>query len=131
MGDRADLVAAVSPVVTTLADLGVRYYVGGSVASSAHGVPRGSVDADIVADLDASHVAPFVRRLEAGTTVLAKLEWFRLGGEVSDRQWSDVVGVLRILRSRADLSYLRRWAAALSVQDLLERALDEARGDEA
>src|SRR5438034_1372122 len=45
--------------------LSVRYYLSGSVASSAHGVPRASLDADIVASLDAAHVDPLIARLEA------------------------------------------------------------------
>ena len=55
--------------------------------------------------------------------VLAKLERFRLGGEVSDRQWRDVLGVLKVQGERLDLVYLRRWAAALKIADLLEQAL--------
>jgi len=60
-------------------------------------------------------------------TVLAKLEWFRAGGETSERQWADVVGVLKTLAGRLDEAYLKRWAAALGVEDLLERALAESR----
>lgn len=59
-------------------------------------------------------------------TVLAKLDWFRKGGGVSERQWADVQGVLRTQREALDLAYLRRWAAELRVADLLERALAEA-----
>ncbi|HXT38379.1 MAG TPA: hypothetical protein VN837_22605 [Chloroflexota bacterium] len=59
-------------------------------------------------------------------TVLAKLEWYRLGGEVSDRQWGDIVGVLKVQHSAVDLAYLRQWARVLGVADLLERALEEA-----
>jgi hypothetical protein len=59
-------------------------------------------------------------------TVLAKLEWYRMGGEVSDRQWRDVLGVLRVQGNRLDRDYMIDMAATLGVVDLLERALDEA-----
>jgi hypothetical protein len=58
-------------------------------------------------------------------TILAKLEWYRMGGEVSDRQWRDILGVLKVQAGRLDLEYLRKWAANLSVADLLERALKD------
>lgn len=59
----------------------------------------------------------------AEDTILAKLEWFRLGDEVSDRQWRDVVGVIKVQGDRLDLTYLRQRAAELAVADLLEKAL--------
>ena len=62
----------------------------------------------------------------AEDTILAKLEWYRLGGSVSERQWRDVLGVLQVQAARLDLAYLRRWAATLGIADLLERALSEA-----
>jgi len=58
--------------------------------------------------------------------VLAKLEWYRRGGEVSERQWADVMGVLQASAGGLDLPYLRRGSAELGVGDLLERALTEA-----
>lgn len=188
-----DLLAALMPVLEALDALGVRCYVGGSVASSIHGVPRASIDADVVAELDADRVAPVAARLRAlyyldeermrdaverrlsfnvihlstmfkidvfvskgrpfdraafararvdalgeatdapkarvaspEDTVLAKLEWFRRGGEASERQWTDVVGLLRARSGRLDTAYLEKWAAALGVTDLLERAGREA-----
>lgn len=58
--------------------------------------------------------------------ILAKLEWYRMGGEVSERQWRDVLGVIAVQGERLDSTYLRHWAAELGVSDLLERALDES-----
>lgn len=185
-----DLLVALAPVLDALLRLGVRHYVGGSIASSAHGVPRASIDADVVAELLPAHAAPlaatlrgayyvpeqrlgeaiarrtsfnvihldtmvkvdvFVSRdrpfdrraldrvrpapLEGGgaipvsspeDTVLAKLEWFRRGGDVSERQWTDVIGLLRA-GGNLDEGYLREGARELDVADLLRRALDEVR----
>lgn len=61
--------------------------------------------------------------------VLQKLVWFRKGNEVSERQWSDIRGVIRVQGSRLDLAYLRQWAPRAGVADLLERALREAAED--
>jgi hypothetical protein len=193
----SDLVAAIRPVVEAFSALGVRHYLGGSVASSAHGIARASLDADIVAELGPEHVSPLIERLSAdyyipeerlrfaatsrsscnfihlatmfkidvfvsqrrpfdlqaagraqpqpldeasGTplffvasaedTVLAKLEWFRMGGETSERQWWDIVGVLRVA-NQTDRGYLRDWARVLQVEDLLDRALAGADRDPA
>lgn len=191
----SDIVAATLPVVRALERLGVPYYLGGSVASSLHGVARATVDADLVAALTLEHVDAFVgclgdayyvdadmvrdairrrasfnlvhletmlkvdvylpggaaydqesfRRRAADVlddalpdetrcyvatpedVVLHKLHWYRLGNEVSDRQWHDIVGVLKVQAGALDLAYLQRWAAELGVVDLLERALDAAR----
>ncbi len=186
-----DLVAALRPVAEAFDALGIRYFLGGSVASSAHGVARASLDADVVAELDPSTVDRLAHRLEgayyvpvdqmrtaaadrrsfnlihlatmfkidvfvskgrpfdrsaaerarrhaigersdcqffvasAEDTILAKLEWFQLGGETSERQWWDIVGVLRV-GAGTDRAYLRRWSAALGVSDLLDRAWIDA-----
>ena len=188
----SDLVAALRPVVEALDALRVRHYLAGSIASSAHGIARASLDADIVAELEPEHVEPLASRLRVAyyipmdrlrsavasrsscnfihlatmfkidvfvskgrrfdrraaerarpeaidegpdaarflvaspeDTVLAKLEWFRLGGEVSERQWWDIVGVLKVTRD-ADREYLRQQALDLGVADLLERAWADA-----
>ncbi len=189
----SDLLTALAPVVNALEALGVSYFVGGSVATSAYGVPRTSIDVDVVADLESQHVTPFVSRLEntyyvdagrvraavearrsfnlihlatmfkvdvfaskrrsfdrealsrarlvslddasdarpfrlasAEDAILAKLEWFRAGGEVSERQWADVVGVLRVASAEIDREYLARWATTLGLGDLMARALDDS-----
>ncbi|MBC8330932.1 MAG: hypothetical protein H8E28_03020 [Anaerolineae bacterium] len=179
-------------VTQTLERLGIRYAVGGSLASSLHGVMRSTLDVDIVADMRHEHIAPlvaalspefyaademikdaiehhssfnlihyetafkvdiFIRKerpfdqmqLERRTlsvivtdpeasiyvtspedTILAKLEWYRMGGEVSDRQWRDISGVLKTRAGELDLAYLRQTASMLNVADLLERALQES-----
>jgi hypothetical protein len=184
---------ALAPVTEALESLGVGYYVGGSVASSAHGVPRASLDVDLLAELLLEHVDAFSGLLEGAyyldadrirdavtrrrsfnlihletmfkvdvfvstgrpfdreaisrasneslgegegartfaiaspeDTVLVKLEWFRKGGEVSERQWTDVLGILKVLGPRLDGAYLDRWASSLAIMDLLERARGEA-----
>jgi hypothetical protein len=58
--------------------------------------------------------------------ILHKLEWFRIGGETSDRQWGDILGVLRVQGDRLDCAYLNHWAADLGVSDLLAKARAEA-----
>jgi hypothetical protein len=188
-----DVLAALEPVVDVLEALGVRYRVGGSVASSALGVPRSTLDVDVACELRLAHVDAFASRLVDAyyldadmirdaiarqscfnlihlatmlkvdlfvrrdrsfedaaferyvrrpldlapgarefdlTTpediVLHKLEWFRAGGGVSERQWRDALGVLAVQRGALDHEYLQRWADALGVSDLLARALIES-----
>jgi hypothetical protein len=192
----SDLLMALAPVVEVLQDIGVRHFVGGSLASSAHGMARASLDVDVIAELEGPHAqvlaerlheayyldlsriesairsrrsfnlihlatmfkidvfvargrpfdvmalqrampetlgdepgAPVVPIATAEDIVLAKLEWFDAGGRTSERQWTDVVGVLKLRQSDIDPAYLRRWAAALGVEALLEQALAEAAGD--
>jgi hypothetical protein len=187
----AALTAALRPVIEAFAALGVRHFVGGSVASSAHGVARASLDVDVVAELEPSHVSRLVAALRdayyvdearvrkavaarrsfnlihlatmfkvdvfvsrqrpfdesslararreplgqspnelpaplasAEDVLLAKLEWYRRGGEASERQWEDVRGLLRVGKGTLDVVYLRHWASLLGVADLLDRALN-------
>ncbi len=56
-------------------------------------------------------------------TILSKLERYRMGGEMSERQWRDILGVLKTRAGELDLAYLQKWASELKVVDLLERAL--------
>jgi hypothetical protein len=72
-------------------------------------------------------------RLGSGQTVyvhppedilLQKLRWYRLGGEQSDRQWRDILGIVRVQGPRLDRGYLEANAPVLEVSDLLLRALD-------
>ncbi|MBV9385334.1 MAG: hypothetical protein JOZ78_02785 [Chroococcidiopsidaceae cyanobacterium CP_BM_ER_R8_30] len=186
--------------------LGIPYLIGGSVASSILGEPRATLDVDIVADLQLSHVQPLVsvmtgeffidemmvveaiehkssfnvihldtmqkvdifilsdqplaqsemqRRQQlvinqrsAGAAsgsapvsaqnperliwlsspediILQKLLWYRLGHQVSDRQWRDVLGVLKV-QATLDFGYLAQWSETLGLENLMAQALREA-----
>jgi hypothetical protein len=59
--------------------------------------------------------------------LLAKLRWYREGGEVSDRQWYDITGIVAA-GPALDMAYARSWAARLGVDDLLTKALADAEG---
>ena len=181
-------------IAEVLDDLEVRWFLGGSLASSIHGIPRATLDADIVADLRAPLVSAFLRalgkdwymeeqsvrdairnrscfnlihlgsamkvdifvpklrRFEGGQfsralripvaegstikipvcsaedIVLAKLEWYRAGGELSDRQWGDILSVLRVNAKNLDFEGMRERAIELAVSDLLASALTQVGG---
>ncbi|MGC9468257.1 MAG: hypothetical protein ACP5HS_06685 [Anaerolineae bacterium] len=66
----------------------------------------------------------------AEDTILAKLEWYHRGECVSERQWRDVIGVIKVQGERLDTTYLRHWAASLGIAELLEQALAEAGTDQ-
>ncbi len=188
-----DDVAAIVPFTKALRELGNEYYIGGSVASSTHGISRSTADIDLIATVHPEHVAQLVNLLQDAyyidesmireaiqqqqsfnvihletmykldvfapknrkfdqtawsrrvlarpfedhqeqypvaspeDTILTKLEWYRAGGETSQRQWRDVVGVMQVQLHQLDQAYLERWAAELGVSDLLQRAWTEAR----
>lgn len=61
--------------------------------------------------------------ISAEDTILAKLRWYRAGGEVSDRQWRDIAGIVAASDGHLDHAYLERWARQLGLLDLYERLL--------
>lgn len=192
--EQSDILAALTPLVLELDRLGIPYRVGGSVASSAYGAARSTIDADLVADLHAPdthalveairdsyyidegavldaiarkssfnvvHLASMlkvdvfvlktgaydqqafvrVRRdtLEEGAgtefnlvtpedLILNKLDWYRQGGGISERQWRDVIGVLKVQAGALDMEYLQHWAAELGLVELVEQVLSESGG---
>lgn len=70
--------------------------------------------------------APSAFVSSAEDTVLQKLRWFQKGGGVSERQWDDVLGVLKVQAGALDYTYLRQWAAELGVTELLRQAMVDA-----
>ena len=59
-------------------------------------------------------------------TILQKLRWYDLGQGVSDRQWRDVLGIIKVQGERLDVAYLRNMARAAGLLGLVERAFEEA-----
>ena len=175
-------------VAEQLQRLDIRYYVGGSLASSYYGIPRATQDIDIIAAVKTAQVTPLVRAFEQGfyvdegmiresirnqssfnmihletmfkvdvfvwknepfsveemarrkawripdqsdrqlyfasaeDTILQKLNWYRLGGETSERQWHDIIGVIKVQSENLDRQYLNKWAKSLGLSDLLAKA---------
>lgn len=58
--------------------------------------------------------------------ILHKLRWFLMGGLVSEKQWKDILGVLKVQQKNLDYDYLRRWAIVMGLAELLDKALHEA-----
>ncbi len=187
-----ELFPALVPVVSTFDKIGIPYYIGGSISSSIHGIPRTTMDIDIIADIKKEHVEALYLSLEPGyyidkdmireairhhssfniihfdsmmkidifvlkerefdreafkrkkldvqdiggsrfeyfisspeDIILSKLEWFKMGGEVSERQWRDIIGVLKVQENNLDMEYLQKWINGLHLSDLWKRLLEE------
>ncbi len=171
--------------------LNIPYLVGGSLASSLHGVPRATQDVDLVADIKIFQIPMLVAALESAfyadaemmreaiqrrasfnlihlatmlkidvfipkndplsqtemarrqpyrmddrpeirlflasveDTIARKLQWFRLGGETSERQWRDMLGVIEVQQKHLEFDYLSDAAEQCGVTDLLQRAFRE------
>ena len=58
--------------------------------------------------------------------IISKLEWYKIGGKVSERQWLDVIGVLKIQRDSLDKEYLESWTKKLGLFELLRNAFNDA-----
>jgi hypothetical protein len=54
------------------------------------------------------------------------MQWYREGGESSDRQWNDILAVIKVQSFNLDLDYLEKWASELEIKDLKDKALDES-----
>jgi hypothetical protein len=118
-----DPIAIALLVARALDSLGIIHTIGGSIASSIAGEPRSTIDIDVVAALQESDVAALVHPPE--DILFQKLRWYRKGGETSDRQWRDILGIIRVQAQRLDRDCLRVNAPVLGVEDLLGRALSQ------
>ena len=58
--------------------------------------------------------------------ILAKLDWWKLGGGVSNRQWNDILEMMKEKHVALDIAYLRQSAPMLGVADVLEKAFNDA-----
>ena len=86
---------------------------------------RAELDRAIVRRLRIGEVVVTCLLATGEDMILAKLHWYRDGGEASQRQWADVVGMLTV-GGDFDSQYLKKWANELGVEDLLERAIRAA-----
>lgn len=68
-----DIVNALKSVIEAFQQLGIDYYIGGSVASSTYGMPRATMDVDVVSNLLSEHVEHFVQLVELTHYVSASL----------------------------------------------------------
>ena len=58
--------------------------------------------------------------------ILAKLDWWKLGGGISNRQWNDILEMMKEKHAVLDIAYLRQSAPMLGVADVLEKAFNDA-----
>jgi hypothetical protein len=58
--------------------------------------------------------------------IINKLEWYNKGGRKSERQWNDIIGILKVQGNSLDLIYCEKWAKQLALGDLLRKALQDA-----
>ena len=58
--------------------------------------------------------------------ILQKLIWYELSNRIGDRQWRDILGVLKVQGKQLDFDYLRQWATQKNLLDLLNEAIEAA-----
>jgi hypothetical protein len=57
--------------------------------------------------------------------IISKLQWYELGGQVSERQWLDVIGVIKVQGDSLDKKYLQVWSKKLGISKLLKNAFND------
>jgi hypothetical protein len=190
-----DILLALKPLIRTFNRLSIPYYIGGSLASSIYGMPRTTLDADIVADINLNQIKTLKDNLEkeyyidenmiknaikssssfnlihletsvkidifvykdntyqknviersvedtlvendqsskfcfatAEDIIINKLNWYQMGGKISERQWLDIIGVIKVQGKSLDKQYLKKWAIELKLIELLKKAFIDAEG---
>jgi hypothetical protein len=187
----SDPIRIIKKVVEVFDKNDVKYLVGGSLASSLHGIPRATQDVDIVADLRGKDIVKigelfsvdffvdiemiqkavaskssfniiekdnifkvdiFVMGYDEASTmemsrrvlynianeednkqsificsaediIAHKLYWYNLGECVSERQWNDVLNVIKIQKNTLNNEYLKQICLVRGVFELLEKAM--------
>jgi hypothetical protein len=187
-----EIISSLKPVIEVLDELGVLYYIGGSIASSAFGIARSTLDVDVIMNLMPYHVKPFVEKLKSAffidekmildaiktrtsfnilhlksmlkvdvfilkdqpyeqkaferkikdnldddtdsvsvylcspeDIIINKMKWYKAGGEISERQWLDIQGVIKVQNDLLDKKYLVQWSKDVGVYDLLKKSFVE------
>ena len=191
--DSANILLVLKPFIKVLDKLSISYYISGSIASSAFGLPRSTMDIDIIADIQTFHISQLKQNLESEfyidedmikeaidhlssfnlihletaikidvfihkrgsyqdcvfnrrqkdtlvendksfefyfsspeDIILNKLHWYEKGNRVSERQWLDVLGVIKVQGDSLDKDYLINWAQKLDIYNLLVDVFTEA-----
>ena len=188
-----DILTAIGPLIEAFDQLGIHYYIGGSVAGSTYGIARATLDVDMVSDIKQEHVESLVQKLKqeyyvsgnmifeainhyssfniihletmfkvdifilkeapyhqksfkrrkkefldkesnaaefyigsAEDIILHKLDWYRSTGYSSERQWKDVLGIIKVQTRSLDFEYLKHWASELGLLELINKVFKEA-----
>ena len=58
--------------------------------------------------------------------ILNKILWYRMGNQISEKQWQDIIGVIKVQNKKLDKTYLLQWADSLGIRDLLNKAVSES-----
>jgi len=189
----ANILPVLKSFIKVLDHLSISYYIGGSIASSVFGLPRSTMDIDIIADIQPSHIPRLKKQLEnefyidehmiqeainqlssfnlihletaikidifipkkdkyydcaknrkqkdtliendkdsvfyfssPEDIILNKLIWYEMGNRISERQWLDVIGVIKVQENSLDKKYLKTWAKKFNVFELLMDAFNDA-----
>jgi len=191
MQDPIWLAAKIGNILDTLS---IPYYVGGSIASSAHGEPRSTQDADIAISIRKEQTQSLMQAMQSEfyisdiavedalrgrsssfnvihletaikadiylikpdreyeqsqlsrrqqfypddrpeltfyicspeDIILQKLIWYRMSRFQSDKQWRDILGVMKLQADSLDRAYLQHWSSQLNVASEIDRAFSES-----